>query len=302
MPIEKQSDDTQLITPVEGQEDLADLDDGTGVTAESDVAPVKNDVDVSSTEQEPDDVDLWEGQQAPEAESIGKKDDVPAKKNPSRFEYQQSRADKAEVMLKQALERIQALEAQSQVAPPTNAKQVVAADKTPVADTPVKPTRPTKPANYDPVEAVTNPNSESAKYRFAMDDYHDQLTVYQETKAELQAQQEAQAAEAAKAAAAQRQQLATLATELKTKYGFNDSQVKDFIQTVTSDDAMTIENLVRFYQVTKTSKPDKRRPAPRPIQQREPLPLSALSGAPTETVDEQDSFNLGLLRNRRNKK
>jgi hypothetical protein len=302
---EIKSDDTQLLTPVEGNihDDLSDLDEGTPVAAEPDVTLDNTDVDTSSVEPEPDDVDLWGADGPPKEDSIGKREDVPPKKNPSRFEFQQSRADKAEAMLKQTLERLQALEAQSPAAKPAaEAKPNVTPEKTPAQDTLVKPSRPTRPANYDPVEAVTNPNSESAKYRFAMDDYQDKLTVYNETKAEIQERREAEAAAAAQAAAAQRQQIAGLASELKTKYGFNDSQVKDFLQTVTSDEAMTIENLVRFYQVTKTSKPDaKRRPAPRQAVLREPLPLSALSGAPNETVDEQDSFNLGLLRSRRKK-
>jgi DNA-binding protein H-NS len=300
MPIELvKTEDEQFMTPVDGVDDTEDEGAAPVIPAEQVVTPEKTDDVVDGTTEEPE-VNLW-----PDGTPESKvQPEVPDKKRPDRYQFQQSRADKAEAALKAREARIAELEAERQrmLADPTIASRLAPSQtETPLKpeDTLKKPVRPTKPANYDPVEAVTNPTSESAKYRFAMDDFNDQLAEFNEKKAEIGEQREAQARAVAKAQAEERAKVIALAKDLKSKYGFNDSQIQDFLKTVTSDEAMTIENLVRFYSVVKAGKNDTRRPAPKTNRSMEPLPLSALSGAPNETIDDQDSFNLGLLRNRR---
>jgi len=53
-----------------------------------------------------------------------------------------------------------------------------------VPEKPVKPVKPQKPANYDPADSVTDPTSESYKYRLAKEDYDDKLSEYIERKDE----------------------------------------------------------------------------------------------------------------------
>lgn len=304
MPVEleQETDDNSFMTPVEEGADASLAGEGENVAAEPTVPPVKKDavepvVDEETTE-EPD-VDLWEGVQPPVKDTKGKQD-VPPKKQPDRFEYQQSRADKAEAAVRERDERIRALEL-ALTDPTIVAKLAAAKEQTPPEDTSVRPTRPTKPANYDAIEAVTDPTSESAKYRFAMDEFNDDLAEYNEKKAEISARHDAvlqtQAAEKAKV----QKQMNDLATKLKTEYKFNDSEVQDFVRTVTSDEAMQLDNLVRFYQVTKASRhPNTRKIVPKSPLMREPLPLSVLGGAPSEVLDEQDEFNRSLyLRNKK---
>jgi hypothetical protein len=294
-----QPEDEQFMTPVDGVDDADDDGASAVIPAEPVVTPEKINDAVSVEAEEPD-VNLW-----PDGvPDIPAKPAVPAKKQPDRFEYQQSRADKAEAALQAREARIAELEAERQrmLADPTIASRLAPSQtqtSQATEETLVKPTRPTKPAGYDPVEAVTNPTSESAKFRFAMDEFNDQLAEYNEKKAEIGERRDAEARQAAKVAAEERAKVNALAKDLKSKYNFNDSEIKDFLVTVTSEEAMTIENLVRFYSVIKAGKNGARRPAPKTQRSMEPLPLSALSGAPNETVDEQDSFNLGLLRNRR---
>jgi len=303
MPLElvPEIDETQFMTSADGdpvEDDTTEIVAEPVAAADGKGTVVDEAIPAIDAAEEPM-VDLWEGAEPPTSETRVK---APvAKKQPDRFEYQQSRADKAEAALKLKEARITELEAA--LTDPTIAQKAVApAVQAPVADTLTKPVRPTKPAGYDPVEAVTSPTSESAKFRFAMDEFNDSLAEYNEKKAEIHEQQEAVAVARQQQVAQTRAQMTKLATELKAKYGFNDSQVQDFVKTVTSDEAMNLENLVRFYQVTKTSKTGVRRPAPNVQRIREPLPLSVLSGAPNETIDEQDAFNLGLLRNRRKAK
>jgi len=310
MPLElaPEIDETQFMTSADGVDDSAD--DGVAeivaepVAAADGKGTVVDEVIPAIDAAEEPVVDLWEGAEPPTSETRAK---APvAKKQPDRFEYQQSRADKAEAALKLAQEKLALLEPLERLAltDPTIIQKAVTqpVQAPPKEDTLTKPVRPTKPAGYDPVEAVTNPTSESAKFRFAMDEFNDSLAEYNEKKAEIHERQEAVAVARQQQAAQTRAQMTKLATELKAKYGFNGSQVQDFVKTVTSDEAMNLENLVRFYQVTKTSKTGVRRPAPNVQRIREPLPLSVLSGAPNETIDEQDAFNLGLLRNRRKAK
>lgn len=287
------SDAVPVMTPVEAAEGTLDV---AGAITEP-VIPATTDSDVVDT---PDpETDIWEGQHPSQRE---RKTDLAPKEDPTRFQYQQSRADRAEAALKaaqlevQRLASIQQQTVQPQVAP---VQQAPAKDTLPEV---VKPVRPTKPANFDPVEAVTTPTSESAKYQFAMQDYTWQLADYAEKTQAIKDQKEAQAVQFAQAQASERAKLAELSTTLKSKYGFNDSMVKDFVQTVTGDEAMTLDNLVLFWKGVRGAKQGAVKAGKMTSiqqRQREILPLNQLGGAAAETISEEDEFNLGLLRHRR---
>ena len=93
------------------------------------------------------------------------------KEDPAQFQYWQSQADKktqeADALRKELDELKSKASTPSQPAPEVPAKQIVE-----------KPTKPVKPADFDNSEALTDPNSKSAKYLADRERYLDNMTEY----------------------------------------------------------------------------------------------------------------------------
>jgi hypothetical protein len=188
-------------------------------------------------------------------------------------------------------------------------------DTPPVADnneqmaSPKKPVRPAKPVNYDSSEAYMDSESASYKYREAIDNYRDEMIDYgdqaeQYRIRELQAK-ENQIRQAQQQYEMQRQTDNTR-NELMGKYGYSPDKAQEFMQYYSSPDSLTLDNLVRL---------DKMRSAPSQaeVEQRQraemmkqkqntlntPPPAGVVSAQSEPQVNDEDAFNLGLMRNRR---
>ncbi len=217
----------------------------------------------------------------------------------ARAAYHQSRADK----LAQEIAELKARLNQQPAASPAQEQAPLTPDapaKERVAeDTPLPP-KPTKPANYNPVEAVTDPQSDSFKYRVAQEEYQERLseTVAKREQARIEREQN----ELAQRQLAERRIAASEATKrvLVSQYGFSEAEAVDFLSTMDNPETFKAENLVRLYRSIKPKKDGGTRTPPNRLG-KEVLPPSLLSmgGANEPTLSEEDAFNLGLLRNRR---
>jgi len=108
-----------------------------------------------------------------------------------------------------------------------------------------KPEKPTKPANYDAIDAYSDPQSDSYKYRDAIDGYRDEMISFQEKKNEqvvARMEQDYQNR-------AQEQQVETLRTQLTNGHGFNTNQVDDFMKVMSDPGSLSLENLVNLYKL-----------------------------------------------------
>ena len=114
--------------------------------------------------------------------------DVNPKEDPNQFQYWQSQADKKDAELQELKGRLDKIEIQSQPA------QTQPVESAPVAtQETVKPVKPVKPSDFDASEALTDPNSKSAKFVAARDTYLDDMTEYyekQETQRNMAVQQQ----------------------------------------------------------------------------------------------------------------
>jgi len=245
------------------------------------------------------------------------------KEDTSRFEYWQSKYDQKASEYNKLQDQMGQYE---KVAPIANYIQEnpdilkgvaksLSGDTPTVADnneqmaSPKKPVRPAKPVNYDSSEAYMDSESASYKYREAIDNYRDEMIDYSEQAEqyrirELQAK-ENQIRQAQQQYEAQRQTDNTR-NELMSKYGYSPDKAQEFLQYYSSPDSLTLDNLVRL---------DKMRSAPSQaeVEQRQraemmkqkqntlntPPPAGVVSAQSEPQINEEDAFNLGLMRNRR---
>jgi len=245
------------------------------------------------------------------------------KEDTSRFEYWQSKYDQKASDYNKLQEEMGQYE---KVAPIANYIQEnpdilkgvaksLSGDTPSVADTneqmasPKKPERPAKPVNYDSSEAYMDVDSASYKYREAMDNYRDEMIDYSEQAEQFRLREmearENQIRQAQQQYEAQKQSDG-MRNELMGKYGYTPDKAQEFMQYYSSPESLTLDNLVRL---------DKMRSAPSQaeVEQRQkaemmkqkqntlstPPPAGVVSAQSEPQINEEDAFNLGLMRNRR---
>lgn len=176
-------------------------------------------------------------------------------------------------------------------------------------ESPKKPERPVKPANYDPSEAYMDSESASYKYRESIDNYRDSMIDYGES-IEKHRIQELEAKERSVKEAQQqyrRQQDADgVRNDLVSKYGYTPEKAVEFLQYYSSPESITLDNLVKLDKVRSA-------PSQAEVEQRQkaesmkqkqgrmavPPPAGVVSGQSESQLTDEDSFNLGLMQNRR---
>ena len=185
--------------------------------------------------------------QQPDVTNEGEISDVQSNSDPkndeSQFQYWQSQADKrgAEVDLLKA-----------QVTELMKSKQVPSEE--PVKKEIVKlekPIKPSKPADYDHSEALADPESSSAKYLTQREQYLDNMTEYMTETDNLRNKQ------IEETTALQRKELSRqkLVNDLQAKYDYSNEDASDFIETMSSPESLTLDNLVQLHKMRKGSGP-----------------------------------------------
>jgi len=177
------------------------------------------------------------------------------------------------------------------------------------ADLPKKPERPTKPMNYDPSEAYMDTESDSYKYRVAIDDYRDAMIDYQEKSDNYRIQQmEAREQQVLK----QRQDMEAkkaqedMVGQLVNEYGYSADKAQEFMQFYSSPESITLDNLValdRFRNSPSQQEVEtQQRVQAMQNQQKRmaiPTPTAIKSGETTPNLSDEDMFNLALMNNKR---
>lgn len=212
-----------------------------------------------------------------------------------RYQYWQSQADRA-AREKQELEKfvrtigqdpdisnlIQTKYGQKQAQPqPQSAPQKIA-----------PPTAPAKPAAYNEVEALTNPESESFKYRAALERYRDERTEYLEKQLIAQAEERRQESEAQAQRLESQRQMTAMQRQLAAEFKLAPEQQNDFIQWASAPESMKLENLVRFWQFSKQAAAPQQNSAVQRRSERSIIPLPITGGASgvRQEVSENDAF------------
>jgi len=181
-----------------------------------------------------------------------------AKNDERRFEYWQSQAAKRENELQVLQQQLETVKATPQAPTEVPAQQT----QPEIQEFPPAPTKPEKPRTFSRDEAYSDPQSESAQYLDEEESWRDDMVQYSELKGQydtavLQERldvQDKRRNEGLKRQEAQRQvarQNQEIYEHVQGHYGFNESDAKEFIQTMSNPESITMDNLVNLYRMQK---------------------------------------------------
>ena len=243
--------------------------------------------------------------------------EAPVKEDPSRMEYWQSQADKAQnerfkvqqeldyyrnslgpvaKMIQSNPEVLDKLENQVNGNPSGNPVQ--AGNQ---RNSLQKPVRPTKPTTYNEVDAYNDPESDSFKHRAAYDQWRDEMIGYREN-VDAYRMQQAQVHQENQ----QRQQSMNSAYNIAMQnHGMNANQATDFVRWTQNPNNITIDNLVQLYAVKNAPQQQQqsqtqRKSAEMKAQQERlkvPRPTTVQTGQSAPTLSQEDEFTNALLNN-----
>lgn len=112
---------------------------------------------------------------------------------------------------------------------------------------PQRPEKPTKPSDYNPVDAVSDEDSSSYKYRQQMEEYNEKLVEYNEQLVSRQQQEREQQQQQQQQAAQRNQQLKELYNEAVYRHGMPQQQAAQFVQWASNPD-YGVEDLIAVFQ------------------------------------------------------
>lgn len=103
---------------------------------------------------------------------------------------------------------------------------------------------PIKPADFDPVDAITNPDGESGRYMSAMQDYKLEKKLRER---DLIRQRELESIQ-------QEQAYKQLKTELRQNFKYTEEEIKDLEKFIADPSTYTTENMVKFHRLLRSKK------------------------------------------------
>lgn len=159
------------------------------------------------------------------------------KNDPDQFQYWQSQADKraAEVdMLKSQMAEIMTKVSQPAEAAPVEKETVLE-----------KPVKPSKPADFDRSEALTDPDSASAQYLAKQESYLEAMSEYVASSNDRIMQTMTKAQQEQQAIARDQKVM----SDLQSKYNYTPQQASDFVAQMSSPDSLSLDNLVQLHQL-----------------------------------------------------
>ena len=188
--------------------------------------------------------------EAPIAPEAPKNDDT-------RYEYWQSQAAKKDNELEQLRTQQQQMMMMQQQQMMQNQQPQAQPE---VEQFPDAPDRPTKPRNFSREEAYSDSSSESARYLDELDEWRDDITEYKDLKHQydmalvqdqLQKEQAVRVEEVKRQQAYQQQvkQVQEISRTVQQKYGLNQQEAQSFITEMSSNDSLTMDNLVQLWRM-----------------------------------------------------
>ena len=179
-----------------------------------------------------------------------------AKNDPERYQYWQSQASKMENELNQIKTQQQMMQQNMmQQQQMQNAQPEPEVQKFPDA-----PQRPTKPRNFSREEAYSDSSSESARYLDEVDEWRDNMEEYKDLRHQYDLavmQDKMDKVEASRvedikrqqAYAKRREQIQQVDNLVQNKYGLSAEESKNFIREMSSNESLTMDNLVQLWRM-----------------------------------------------------
>ena len=180
-----------------------------------------------------------------------------------RYQYWQSQADKTHNENEQLKKTVEILQDTISRKPEAQPEEPSEPEPEPFR---APPERPQKPSGFSRADAWDDPQSTSAQYMDAMDRYSDERDQYQSDllshereqiqaeRDDIVARQRAQQ-EAYEAEARAKEQMDGIRNQIKSQYNASEEDISGFVETMSSPDSISIDNLWRLYQMDKGQVP-----------------------------------------------
>jgi hypothetical protein len=182
---------------------------------------------------------------------------VDNKNDAKRYEYWQSQAAQRENELQQLKAQMDQVQ-QQQTVQAQQAQQAAPEQES----FPPPPPRPQKPRGFSREEAWSDPSSESARYLDEMDDWNDNINEYRDIRSQYEValvREQMEAQEAQRQAVVQKQQqkqafrsqVKEVYDHVTGHYGLTPDEGKEFVQTMSTPESISMDNLVQLYRMQK---------------------------------------------------
>lgn len=238
-----------------------------------------------------------------QAESSESPEQAPAKEDSSRFEYWQSQADKVRSELSNAQQELDyyrslAQQQQSTVSngqPQGQPQQQMGVQQ----DSLQAPVKPTKPVNYNEVDAYNDPESTSFKFRLEKERYQDDYMGFLEQKDEVREKQ--MRAQYEQAYAEQQTSLVknSAMSHAMSGYGFDQTKAGDFVNWASNPNNVTVDHLIKLYMMKDApdARVEQKKQEMKKSQEVLAMPRSAAveTGTAESPQSDEDIFNNALL-------
>lgn len=228
-----------------------------------------------------------EAQAEPAETSQGPQDDVA-----KRLEELERSSKYFQSKYHETLQQVQQMQAGSSGQPLVNQQQGTGVSQPAESQESLKkPVRPQRPSNYDPIDATTDPDSQSWSYRESMERYQEDLAIYLEG---LQGSYQ-QSIEQERARREQEIQIQQINSYIRNTYQADESTLRDFYTVMNNPDTLSIDNLWRFYNMVKGPTPEQQQRRRKAEQvaargQRPKMPIPPAVSPMTSQQDPHDIF------------
>jgi len=234
-------------------------------------------------------------------------EESPAKEDPQRMAYWQSKADTAMNEVETLRREMEQLKTDSFRNEQRNEQSFSSGYETgsPEGNLPnslKEPTPPQRPANYNEVDAYNDPDSEAFKYRMAKEQYQDDMITHLQKA-------DAQRNEIFQAQMMRQEQQAVVRQaydHVRNSYGWDNDKATKFVSWARDPNNVDMDILAKVYEASHAPNPEQVRISDKAEQMRAqqerlrvPRTTTVESGESPPKLSEGDVFNAGLLAHRR---
>ena len=217
----------------------------------------------------------------------------------TRFEYWQSQADKAKGELNGLRNEVDYLRSQGQNTQPSNDAPQAYPDQGLQEPSLQVPTEPDRPVSYNEIDAYSDPDSDSFKYRLDKDKYRDNYMSFLKEKDEVRETQLTQQYEYEMSMERDRMMKTQAQSHAVNSYGWEAPKADAFVKWASNPDNLSIDNLAKLFELRTNPNPvvQQRTQEMQNQAQRLSVPRTATvqSGRAENPRSEAQSFSDALL-------
>tara|TARA_R100000700_G_scaffold41254_1_gene60940 strand:+ start:5252 stop:6088 length:837 start_codon:yes stop_codon:yes gene_type:complete len=222
-----------------------------------------------------------------------------SKDDPNRFEYWQSQADKAKSELNALRQEVELYRHQGQNTGLSNGQPEAYPQEGLQEDSLKEPSAPERPVSYNEIDAYSDPDSDSFKYRLARDKYRDDYMGYLKEKDEVRENQ-LQEQYRYEMAMQQDNMMRTQAqSHAVNSYGWDSNKANDFVTWASNPDNLTLDNLAKLFELRSNPDPVVQQRTEQMQNQAQrlavPKPAAVQSGKAEQPRSDEQLFSDALL-------